>query len=215
MKQDALSRANSFYSFTPPEMKTPLALWFMLALLPALLDARRNQSFFQRAENDGAAGNQGDGGDVVWRDSAGKAGLYVFQSGHRRQFGLADQEGTLIRFDDGKQVWKIKTGQALSGSVGADHAKVAVGSPKGDLLVFSAADGQLLWKAKATSEILGASLAKGWWSCATTIVWPPMMPLTAKLEMDFQRPMPAFPSRNRRAPARQQACAGRFFQAAS
>jgi outer membrane protein assembly factor BamB len=31
---------------------------------------------------------------------------------------------------------------------------VVVGSPKGDLLAFAAADGKLLWKAKATSEIL-------------------------------------------------------------
>ena len=92
---------------------------------------------------------------IVWRDSVGKAGLYVFSPAVvGASVYVADKDGTLARFDDGKQMWKIRTEQPLSGGVGADLTKVAIGSPKGDLLVFSAADGKLLWKAKATSDML-------------------------------------------------------------
>ena len=45
---------------------------------------------------------------------------------------------------------------AASGGVGSDGRLVVVGTPKGDVLAFSAADGKPLWQAKVSSEVLAA-----------------------------------------------------------
>lgn len=92
---------------------------------------------------------------VVWRESVGKSDLYAFTPAVvGSSVYAASANGTVMRLDDGVQAWKINVGQALSGGVGADAKRVVVGSPKGDLLAFSSTDGTLLWKAKASSEIL-------------------------------------------------------------
>jgi len=92
---------------------------------------------------------------VVWRESVGKSDVYAFTPAVvGSSVYAASRDGNLIRVNEGKLAWKINTGQALSGGVGADESMVVVGSPKGDLLAFSSADGKLLWKARATSEIL-------------------------------------------------------------
>ena len=92
---------------------------------------------------------------VVWQESLGKSGDYVFTPAvSGSSVYAAGSNGTVMRIDEGKTVWKIEAGQRLSAGVGTDGRLVAVGSPEGDLLVFSAADGKLAWKAKATSEIL-------------------------------------------------------------
>lgn len=94
---------------------------------------------------------------IVWRENIGKAEDYVFVPAVvGESVYAASKEGYLTRLDGGQKVWRINTGQVLSGGVGADSNTVVVGSPKGDLLAFAAADGKLLWKAKATSEILAA-----------------------------------------------------------
>jgi outer membrane protein assembly factor BamB len=94
---------------------------------------------------------------IVWRESIGKADDYVFVPAVvGSSVYAASKNGNLVRLDGGQQAWQINVGQALSGGVGADGNLVVVGSPKGDLLAFSAVDGKLLWKAKATSEILAA-----------------------------------------------------------
>ncbi len=92
---------------------------------------------------------------VVWQESLGKSGDYAFTPAvSGSSVYAAGSNGTVMRIDEGKTVWKIEAGQRLSAGVGTDGRLVAVGSPEGDLLVFSAADGKLAWKAKATSEIL-------------------------------------------------------------
>lgn len=92
---------------------------------------------------------------VVWRESVGKTDVYAFVPAVTGStVYAASKDGNLIRVDDGKLAWKINVGQPLSGGVGADANMVVVGSPKGDVLAFASADGQPLWKAKATSEIL-------------------------------------------------------------
>ncbi|WP_305073646.1 outer membrane protein assembly factor BamB [Propionivibrio sp.] len=92
---------------------------------------------------------------VVWQESVGKGGDYAFTPAvSGSSVYAAGNNGVLARIEDGKTVWKVEAGQALSAGVGTDGRLVAVGSPEGDLLVFGAADGKLAWKAKATSEIL-------------------------------------------------------------
>ncbi|MDR3299140.1 MAG: outer membrane protein assembly factor BamB [Candidatus Accumulibacter sp.] len=92
---------------------------------------------------------------VAWSESVGKGGSYVFSPAvSGSSVYAAGSDGSVTRVDDGKVVWKISAGMTLSGGVGSDGKFVAVGSPEGDVLVFSAADGALAWKAKATSEVL-------------------------------------------------------------
>lgn len=92
-----------------------------------------------------------------WQAKVGKAGDYVFTPAVvGSSVYAAAQDGTLVRLDNGVQVWRISVGMPISGGVGSDGKLVAVGTPKGDLLAFDAADGKPLWKAKASSDILAA-----------------------------------------------------------
>ncbi|MDR1708411.1 MAG: outer membrane protein assembly factor BamB, partial [Candidatus Accumulibacter sp.] len=93
---------------------------------------------------------------VAWNESVGRGNAgYEFQPA---VFGgsvyAAAADGSLVRLDEGKAVWRINAGMALSGGVGTDGRLVVVGSPKGDVLAFNASDGTSAWKAKASSEIL-------------------------------------------------------------
>lgn len=92
---------------------------------------------------------------TLWRGNVGKSGIYAFSPAVvGSSVFAAGSDGSLVRFNEGKQVWKINSGQTFSGGVGADEIRVVVGTTKGEILAFSSADGKLLWKAKATSEIL-------------------------------------------------------------
>lgn len=94
---------------------------------------------------------------VVWREGVGKGEDYVFAPAVvGSSVYAAGRDGSLVRIDDGRQVWKIKAELPLSGGVGADGNMVVVGTAKGDLLAYAAADGKLLWKSRASSEILAA-----------------------------------------------------------
>ncbi len=94
---------------------------------------------------------------VVWRQSVGKADLYAFTPAVvGSTVYAAGSDGSLMRIDDGQTVWKINAGQTLSGGVGADERLVVVGTRKGEVLAFAAADGAPAWKARATSEVLAA-----------------------------------------------------------
>jgi len=93
----------------------------------------------------------------LWSASIGKAGDYVFKPAVVGDaVYVASAKGTISRIDDGKTVWKIDAGQALSAGVGANGKLVVVGTPKGEVLAFSADDGKAAWKARASSEILAA-----------------------------------------------------------
>jgi len=93
----------------------------------------------------------------AWSVSIGKAGDYVFKPAVvDGVVYAASAKGTISRIEDGKIVWKVEAGQALSAGVGANGKLVVVGTPKGDVLAFSADDGKAVWKARASSEILAA-----------------------------------------------------------
>jgi outer membrane protein assembly factor BamB len=68
----------------------------------------------------------------------------------------------VARFDGGRQVWRVAAGQPISGGVGSDGKLVVVGTPKGEVLAFEAANGQATWKARVSSEVLAApAVAEG------------------------------------------------------
>jgi outer membrane protein assembly factor BamB len=93
----------------------------------------------------------------LWQASAGKAGDYVFAPAVvDKSVYVAAADGTVARYDDGRQVWRISAGMPLSAGVASNGKIVVVGSPKGDVLTFAAEDGKPGWKARVSSEVLAA-----------------------------------------------------------
>jgi len=94
---------------------------------------------------------------VEWQASVGAAGEYVFTPAVvGDSVYAAARDGTLARFDAGRQVWRISAGQVISGGVGSDGKLVVVGTPKGEVLAFDAQTGRPAWKAQVSSEVLAA-----------------------------------------------------------
>ena len=93
----------------------------------------------------------------LWSASVGKAGDYSFAPAVvGNAVYVAGRDGTVNKLEDGKTVWKINAGQLLSAGVGANARLVVVGTPRGEVLAFSAEDGKPLWQAKVSSEVLAA-----------------------------------------------------------
>jgi outer membrane protein assembly factor BamB len=94
---------------------------------------------------------------VLWQANVGDAGDFVFSPAVvGDSVYAAGQDGTLARFDGGRQVWRVSAGEKFSGGVGADRNMVVVGTPKGEVLAFEAETGKSLWKSRVTSEVLAA-----------------------------------------------------------
>ncbi|MFN3883958.1 MAG: outer membrane protein assembly factor BamB [Rhodocyclaceae bacterium] len=91
----------------------------------------------------------------LWQANVGRSGEYVHTPAVvGDSVYAASRDGTLARFDNGREIWRIETGKVLSGGVGASGELVVVGTPKGEVLAFRAQDGRLAWQARASSEIL-------------------------------------------------------------
>ena len=94
---------------------------------------------------------------ILWKDNVGSAGAFTFSPAVvGDSIYAAGRDGTVARFDGGRQVWRISAGQPLSGGVGSDGKLVVVGTPKGEVLAFDAAAGRETWKARVSSEVLAA-----------------------------------------------------------
>lgn len=97
---------------------------------------------------------------VLWSIDVGKAGDYVFSPavvGTAVYAAAAD--GTLLKVENGKVVWRIKAAPALSAGVGSDGKRVLVGTARGEVLAFAAADGKPLWQSRVSSEVLAAPVS--------------------------------------------------------
>jgi outer membrane protein assembly factor BamB len=98
----------------------------------------------------------------LWQANVGTSGEFVLTPA---VVGVsvyaAAKDGSIARFDGGRQVWRIQAGQTISGGIGADGRLVVVGTPKGEVLAFHAADGKPAWQARASSEILAAPAVAG------------------------------------------------------
>lgn len=94
---------------------------------------------------------------VSWQANVGASGESVFTPAVvGDSVYAAAGDGTLARFDSGRQVWRISAGHGLSGGVGSDGKLVVVGTPKGEVLAFDAETGHEAWKARVSSEVLAA-----------------------------------------------------------
>ncbi len=93
----------------------------------------------------------------LWQASVGGAGEFTFSPAVvGSSVYAAARDGTVARFDGGRQVWRISAGQIISGGVGSDGKLVVVGTPKGEVLAFDAGTGREIWKARVSSEVLAA-----------------------------------------------------------
>jgi outer membrane protein assembly factor BamB len=100
---------------------------------------------------------------VAWRASIGSAGEYGLSPAvNGDSVYAAGRDGSVARFDDGRQVWRASVGATVSGGVGSDGKRVVVGTPKAEVIALDAVTGKTLWTARAGSEVLAApALADG------------------------------------------------------
>lgn len=73
----------------------------------------------------------------------------------------ASQDGTLVRIEKGRTVWRIDARKEITGGVGASEALVVVGTNKGEVLAFDSANGKPAWTAQVSSEVLAAPKIEG------------------------------------------------------
>ena len=96
--------------------------------------------------------------EVRWHRDIGDAGNNALQPVvmHDAVYA-ANAKGEVFRLEraTGKEVWRIDSGFAVSGGVGAGGGLVLVGGTKGDLAAFGE-DGKLRWKTRMSSEVLSA-----------------------------------------------------------
>lgn len=93
---------------------------------------------------------------LLWQSGVGSAGGYVLTPAVvGSNIYAAANDGTLARFDNGGQVWRINAGKRISGGVGANERLVVVATAKGEVLAFDNT-GKALWTARVSSEVLAA-----------------------------------------------------------
>lgn len=95
----------------------------------------------------------------AWEAQVGAGKPYVFAPGSDGEaVYVAGKDGRVARVDlaSGRETWRIDAGMTLSAGVGAGAGLAVVGSPKGDVLAFRAADGRLAWKTQLPGEIITA-----------------------------------------------------------
>jgi outer membrane protein assembly factor BamB len=97
--------------------------------------------------------------EVRWFNNVGDLGADMLQSALSKDaIYSATSKGSLTRLDraNGKQVWRIRTGIAISGGVASGDGLVLIGGDKGDVLAYDE-DGKLKWKSLVSSEVLSVS----------------------------------------------------------
>ena len=99
---------------------------------------------------------------VQWQASVGDAGDGIFSPAVVGDTVFAAAaNGTLARFDDGKEAWRVRLDKPLSAGVGADGKRIVVGTLKGEVIAYDAS-GKALWESRLPSSILAApTLADG------------------------------------------------------
>ncbi len=93
----------------------------------------------------------------TWKGRVGGAGRFVFQPAVAADSVFAAAaDGTVIRLQAGRSVWKTSVDSPISGGVGANAQLVVVGSPKGEVIALDAESGKIKWRVRVNAEILAA-----------------------------------------------------------
>ena len=93
---------------------------------------------------------------IDWSGSAGKTERYDYTPAlDSSAVYAANAAGEITKLDiaNGRQLWRVKVGEPVSGGVGIGAGIILVGTNKGNVHAYDTA-GKPLWKAKVTSEIL-------------------------------------------------------------
>ena len=96
---------------------------------------------------------------VLWSAKLGGSESFEFSPGIiGDEVYAASSDGSLGKFDvkTGKVLWKINTGEKLSGGVGVGVNEITVGTSNGLLIAYDL-NGKLLWKTRLSSQVLSAS----------------------------------------------------------
>lgn len=100
----------------------------------------------------------------LWDIHVGPGQPYAFTpAGDGQAVFAAGREGRILRIDPntGRELWRIETGRPLSAGVGVGEGLVLVGTAKGEVLAYKAADGQPVWTAQLSGEILTPPVTAG------------------------------------------------------
>ncbi len=100
----------------------------------------------------------------LWEVNVGAGQPYGFTPASDGQaVYAASRDGRIVKLDaaTGRELGRIDTGRRLSAGVGLGEGLVLVGTPKGEVLAYRAADGQPAWTAQLSGEILTPPLARG------------------------------------------------------
>lgn len=98
----------------------------------------------------------------LWRGSAGATDEALLQPAVvKDSVFAAGRNGVVVRYDQGREVWRVKTMPRLSGGVAADDETVVVGSSDGQLLALDAIKGSERWRVSIGGEVLGTPLVTG------------------------------------------------------
>ncbi len=95
---------------------------------------------------------------VLWKTNIGEAGNYEFSPTVEAGYAYAaSSEGEVVKLDvsNGKELWRVKTGETLSGGVGVGGSLVLVGTQQGVIYAYDL-NGKLQWKSRLSSEVLSA-----------------------------------------------------------
>lgn len=95
---------------------------------------------------------------VLWQAKVGDAGDAEFTPVVEAGYAYAaSADGELLKLDttSGSQLWRVNTGEKISGGVGVGGSLVMVGTQKGMVYAYDIA-GKLQWKSKLSSEVLSA-----------------------------------------------------------
>lgn len=91
----------------------------------------------------------------LWQTRVGSAGGFVFQPAVvGDDVYAAAHDGSVMRIDGGRTVWRISVGARLSAGVGSDGRLVAVVTTTGDVVALDAATGAERWRVPAGVEVL-------------------------------------------------------------
>jgi len=92
--------------------------------------------------------------DIIesWKKDTGKGSDNQFL----KLSPIIAQENSIKAIDaiNGNELWDIKTDTRITGGPGAGLTLVLVGTSEGEVLAISVDDGTILWRGRASSEIL-------------------------------------------------------------
>ncbi|WP_333843076.1 outer membrane protein assembly factor BamB [Limnohabitans sp.] len=96
-----------------------------------------------------------------WTTNVGKIDFPLVVSAREERIALANSQGEVIVLDanTGKDIWRVKLGQAISAGVGSDGQQLAVVTRNNELVAMQ--DGKVQWRKNMPAQSFTAPLVAG------------------------------------------------------